>query len=153
MSTSSLCPIALLMSLLALGLVSARPANPIPVGPDCVFGPVLLLALLVECPVILLCAYIRHKPRRSMLLAAILANVISVAGLSVWLMLGPLGSVLSMVFGEIAVWFFEAVFLHAFRGTGVTWPEAVTFSLAMNLGSLAAGWGLLALLSSLSAPA
>ncbi len=153
MSTSRLRRIALLISLLALSLVSARPADPILVGPESVCGPVLLLALLVECPVILLCAYIRHKPRRSMLLAAILANVISVTGLSVWLMLGPLGSVLSMVSGEIAVWFFEAVFLHGFRGTGITWPEAATFSLVMNLGSLAAGWGLVALLQGLSAPA
>ncbi len=132
--------------------------NPV-MGPEVACLPVLLFAIFTEGLVVLAAALIRKKPVRRLLLACALANCVTVTALTVLLefigsiVLGTAGIVAVLVEAEVAIWLFEAFFMHQFRGTQVSWKEALAFSLAMNLGSLAAGWGLVAFLSSLSAPA
>ena len=125
--------------------VGAGPLNPV-LGPQDLCLPWLLLAILTEGTVILICAGIRRKPTARLLLACTLANCISVMALALLITLSShlvgssQGYAAVLITAEIVIWLFEAYFVWRYPGTQVNWKEALSFSLATNLASLAAGY-------------
>ncbi len=162
-SQRSLLPL-FLVNLFSAASLDAVPRNPIappdPVmGPEFLCLPVLVFTVLTEGIIVLIGARLRRKPGRRLLLASALANCITVTALTVYLALiasiagSAAEAIALLVAAELAIWLFEAFFLRRYPGTQVSWKEALSFSAAMNLGSLAAGYGALLLLPVLLRPA
>ena len=117
------------------------PDNPV-LGPTDVCLPAILIAVLTEGAAVFVCARVRGKPVRRLLLACALVNAATVTALAL-ATASPQGTSLpALITAEILIWLFEAAFLLLFPGTEVSWKEGLAFSLAMNLTSLLAGWAI-----------
>ncbi len=133
-------------------LLTANPRNSA-FGPDAVCLVVWIFTVFTEGIVVLIVARLRKKPAQRVILACALSNCITVAALTACVILAAsfVQTLVAMMALLVAVapafLLFEAFFLRHYPGTRVSWKEALSFSAAMNLGSLAAGYGVLALLA------
>ncbi len=133
------------------------PLNPV-MGPEVLCLPTLILAVSTEGLIALVVALIRKKPVGRLLIASAVGNCITVSALTIMSFFAGLvhstwGLILFLVAAEIAIWLFEAFFMHRYPGTQLNLREALSLSLIMNLGSIAAGYGVVALLVSFSTAA
>ncbi len=144
----------ILPSTSALGLAAARlsPLNPV-LGPVDLCLPALFLAAVVEGIIVLVGARMREKPAGKLLLACTLVNCLTVTALALattfagTVIGSTVGWIAFLVIAELLIGLFEASFLRRFPGTQLSWKEALSFSGAMNLASLLAGFGVVALVS------
>ncbi len=144
--------VLILFGVVGVALLAANPRESV-FGPDSLCQAIWIFTVLTEGIVVLVLARLRKKPAPRVILACALGNCVTVAALTAYVIFTAsfIQSLIAMmallVAAEPAVWLSEAFFLRHYPGTRVSWKEALSFSAAMNLGSLAAGSGVAALLA------
>jgi hypothetical protein len=100
----------------------------------------LPLTILVEGIVICGFALWRKKPFGELLVASLIANLLTQFLLWEALNLFPGFYLPTLLVMELFIWLMESAFLHYFPNSRLAWREALALSLGMNLASFGAGW-------------
>ncbi len=100
----------------------------------------LLITIVIEGLIVVAYALWKQKPTWRILIASVLANVLTQSMLWVVLNLFFAYYLTVLLISEILIWLIESVFLRFFPGTRLGWKESILLSLAMNLSSFGLGW-------------
>ncbi len=76
----------------------------------------------------------------NLLVASLFANLLTQSLLWGVLRLFPGHYLLALFSTEFLIWLLESAMLYYFPGTRLTWNEALSLNLGMNLASLGIGW-------------
>ncbi len=100
----------------------------------------LLATIFIEGLVVLSYAFWKHKPAARLLLASLLANLLTQSILWVVLNLFFAHYLIALIISEVCIWWMESGILRFFPASRLNWQEAILLSLGMNLASFAIGW-------------
>ncbi|MCL4530035.1 MAG: hypothetical protein M1282_11540 [Chloroflexi bacterium] len=100
----------------------------------------LLTTIVIEGLVVTVYAFWKRKPVGRILLASILANVLTQSALWIVLNLSFARYLIALFVSEIFIWLIESLFLRFFPGSQLGWKESVLLSLVMNISSFGVGW-------------
>ncbi len=100
----------------------------------------LLATIFIESLVVLVYAIWRHKPAAKLLLAGLLANLLTQPILWAVLTLFFTHYLTALLITEVCIWWMESGILRLFPSSRLDWREAILLSLGMNLTSFAIGW-------------
>ncbi len=100
----------------------------------------LLVTIVMEGVIVVAYALWKQKPTWRILIASVLANVLTQSMLWAVLNLFFAYYLTVLLISEILIWLIESVFLRFFPGTKLGWKEAFLLSLGMNLASFSIGW-------------
>jgi hypothetical protein len=100
----------------------------------------LFLTIVIESLVALGYCRWRKKPLRSVWLTSILANLVT--QFLLWTVVNIFFQqyLVTLLVAEVVIWILESVTFYYVRGNQLTFAEAASLSLAMNIASFAAGW-------------
>ena len=100
----------------------------------------LLFTIFIEGLVVFIYAVWRTKQAGDLLIASLVANLITQSMLWLALNLFARHYLVTLFAAEIIIWPLESLILHSFPTSRMVWKEAVLLSLGMNLVSFALGW-------------
>jgi hypothetical protein len=100
----------------------------------------LLLTILIESLVVLGYCHWRKKPVRSILLTSLVANIATQSLLWTVVNIFYQDYLVTLLMAEIFIWLMESLALYSVRKNQLTFFEAMSLSLSMNLTSIVAGW-------------
>lgn len=75
-----------------------------------------------------------------LLVASLLANLLTQSLLWVALVLAPTHYLATLFVMEFLIWLIESAILHLYPGSWLGWKEALLLSFAANLASFGMGW-------------
>ncbi len=100
----------------------------------------LAVTILTEGIVVTGYSFWQKKPLARILLASMLANLLTQSVLWGLLSFFPEHYLITLFVTEVFIWLIESAFLQLFPGTRLGWPAALLLSLGMNLASFGVGW-------------
>ncbi len=100
----------------------------------------LLATILIEGLIVLAYALWKSKPAARLLLAGLLANLLTQSLLWVVLNFFFTRYLQALLISEFLIWWLESLVLRFFPGSRLGWSQAIGLSLAMNLASFVIGW-------------
>ncbi len=100
----------------------------------------LVITIVIEGAIVLAYAFWKRKPAGRILLASLLANILTQSMLWVVLNLFFDHYRIALLTSEVCIVWIEGAFLRLFPDTRLTWKESIVLSLAMNVSSFSIGW-------------
>jgi hypothetical protein len=103
---------------------------------------IITLSLTILIEGIIACGFAlwQKKPVGRLLAVSVLANILTQSMLWGALKLLPHAYLLTLFTMEFFIWLIESAIFRHFPGTHLTWREALSLSLGMNLASFGIGW-------------